>query len=116
MASDHLLLREAIVSGSGLVYWGGVLIQARRVRRKIGRAPNLRPRGPKESLLWSGWLIVIALWITQPWLIRKGSGSAALSLIEGVLHPGGLAAGVALIVAGYVATLWCYSIMGSAWR
>jgi protein-S-isoprenylcysteine O-methyltransferase Ste14 len=116
MASDHLLLRQAVVSGSGLVYWGGVLIQARRVRRKIGRTPNLRPKGTREKLLWFGWLIVIAVWIVQPWLVRNRLGNAALSPMQVLLHPVALIAGLLLIFAGYVATLWCYSVMGSAWR
>src|ERR1043166_1429538 len=101
MASDHLLLRQAVVFGSALVYWGGVLLHARRIRSKNGRTPNLRPKGPRETLLWTGWLIVIAVWIAQPWLVRGGSGSAPLSLIGGLLNPFTLAAGGGLIVVGH---------------
>src|SRR6266566_5129750 len=72
MANDGLLLRQAVVFGSGVVYWVGVLVQARRVRRKIGRSPNLRPRSPKEKLLWAGWFLVIAVWLVQPFLVRNG--------------------------------------------
>src|SRR6202008_2609531 len=57
--TDDLLLRRILVSFSGLVYWVGVVIQARRIRRHIGRSPNLKPRGLKERLLWAGWFIVI---------------------------------------------------------
>ena len=32
------------------------------------------------------------------------------------LHPLGLVGGIALTVAGYAATIWCYVIMGNAWR
>jgi hypothetical protein len=76
MSSDHLLLREIIVSASGVVYWGGVLIQARRVRRKIGRTPNLRPKGTKEMLLWVGWLIVIVVWLGHRARLIRSSGAA----------------------------------------
>jgi protein-S-isoprenylcysteine O-methyltransferase Ste14 len=116
MASDHLLLRQVVASGSGLVYWGGVLIQARRVRRKIGRTPNLRPKGAKEKLLWAGWLIVIAVWLVQPWFLRVNSAAPGLALLTGLMHPLELISGIALILGGYVWTLWCYAIMGSAWR
>ena len=63
MSAEELLLRKAFVSGSALIYWAGVLIQARRVRKKIGRSPNLTPRSAKERMLWLGWLLVVATWI-----------------------------------------------------
>jgi protein-S-isoprenylcysteine O-methyltransferase Ste14 len=116
MAIKGLLLRQAVASGSGLVYWGGVLIQARRVRRQIGRSPNLRPRGPKEKLLWAGWFLVIAGWLIQPMLVGNAQAMGLLALNPALLHPLGLAAGLALIAAGYAGTLWCYAVMGSAWR
>src|SRR5947209_18066564 len=87
MASEHLLLRQAVVSGSGLVYWVGVLIQARRVRRQIGRAPNLRPRGSNEKLLWAGWMVVIGVWLVQPLLVGNGSVVPGLTLMSPLLHP-----------------------------
>src|SRR5206468_2501414 len=43
MSSDELLLRRAIVFVSAFVYWVGVAVQARRIRRQIGRSPNVRP-------------------------------------------------------------------------
>ena len=48
MGGQELLLRQAVVAGSGMVYWAGVLILARRVRQQIGRSPNMTPRGAKE--------------------------------------------------------------------
>ena len=105
MATDTLLLRKAVVCGSGLVYWGGVLVQARRIRRRIGRSPNLRPRTAKEKALWMGWIIVILGWILQPLFLH----SAPTRYWAGLL-------GVGLIVLGYAATLWTYSVMGSSWR
>ena len=66
MSAEELLLRKAFVGGSGLIYWAGVLIQARRVQKKIGRSPNLTPRTAKERMLWIGWLLVVAAWIGPP--------------------------------------------------
>jgi protein-S-isoprenylcysteine O-methyltransferase Ste14 len=116
MATDVLLLRQSVVFASALVYWGGVLVQARRVRRQIGRSPNLRPRGAKEKLLWVGWFLVIAVWLVQPLLVRNALAGCGLGFMPALLHPFSLVVGFALIVAGYAATLWTYSVMGSAWR
>lgn len=114
--SDDFLWQRIVVSLSGLVYWGGVLVQARRVRKRIGRTPNLKPKGTKERLLWVGWTLVILCWIFQPlWVRGTGSWHGVLwvskhapRMNEGV--------GVFLIVTGYAATLWCYAAMGAAWR
>jgi protein-S-isoprenylcysteine O-methyltransferase Ste14 len=115
MATEELFLRRGVVLVSGLVYWGGVFVQAKRVRRHIGKSPNLRPRGAKEQALWAGWLMVVAVWLGQPFLAGP---AAAFSLTHFATFSGGfgLASGLALIVAGYAATLWCYRIMGDAWR
>ncbi len=121
--TDDLLLRRAIVSLSGVVYWVGVLIQARRIRRHIGRSPNLKPRGLKERLLWVGWFIVILAWIFQPVFIAPpstASGKTLWALDFGLwtawLTPATLATGLILVVAGYAGTLWCYRAMGDSWR
>lgn len=108
-------LRCSIVSSSGIIYWGGVLLQARRVRRKIGRTPNLRPKGTKEKLLWLGWTIVVLGWIGQPMLLSNPA-ETWLGLWPYVFYPISFVAGATLIVLGYAATLWCYSAMGAAWR
>ena len=119
---DEILIRRAVVCASGLVYWAGVLIQARRVRRHIGRSPNLKPRGKKEKLLWLGWLIVIATWIIQPVLLKdpKMGKDRLWTLDFGLWTPLltslTLALGLALIIAGYAGTLWCYRAMGDSWR
>ena len=76
----------------------------------------MTPRTPKERMLWLGWLLVIAVWIGQPFFARTGASWVFLRLHEPLLHRAGLFAGVALVVAGYAGTLWCYAIMGSAWR
>ena len=45
--NEMLFLRRAIVETAVVLYWLGVIVQARRIRRRIGRSPNLRPRGPR---------------------------------------------------------------------
>ena len=116
MGVDALLLRQAVVAGSGLVYWAGVLIQARRVRKQIGRSPNMTPRGTKERVLWFGWLLVISVWIGQPFFAGGENAWAVVRLWPALMHMAWLILGLALVVAGYAGTLWCYAIMGSAWR
>lgn len=108
MTSDEFFLRRAVVFGSAIIYWAGVFIQARRIRKQIGRTPNLKPRGAKEQLLWLGWLLVIATWLGQPLLLRDGD-------LPPIARPQ-LILGLALVAAGYAATLWCYAAMGGAWR
>jgi len=93
-----------------------VWVQVRRVRRQIGRAPNVRPRGPKERLLWVGWVLVVVTWMALPFLIRREGGNDLLTLWPAWLHPWALAAGLGAIAAGYAATLWCYALMGDTWR
>jgi protein-S-isoprenylcysteine O-methyltransferase Ste14/poly(3-hydroxybutyrate) depolymerase len=115
MPVDALLLRKGIVLGSALVYWVGVLVQTRRVRRRIGRSPNVKPRGPREKLLWLGWLLVIGGWLAQPFLIQDQRG-IFFSLMTSLLHPLGLVLGIVLVVGGYAGTLWCYASLGDAWR
>jgi protein-S-isoprenylcysteine O-methyltransferase Ste14 len=116
MTVDELFIRRAIVLAAALVYWGGVWVQARRVRKRIGRSPNLKPRGFKEKLLWLGWFAVVAGWIALPLLARPDAESPWLRLQSSWLGTGGLVAGLFLMIAGYAGTLWCYSAMGDHWR
>jgi protein-S-isoprenylcysteine O-methyltransferase Ste14 len=116
MPTEDAFLARAVVAGSALVYWAGVLVQARRIRRHIGRSPNVRPRGPKEILLWAGWLVVVAAWLALPFLAGSRAPSAWLRLIPSLLHPLGLGLGILMTVAGYAGTLWCYAAMGDTWR
>ncbi|MDH4410940.1 MAG: isoprenylcysteine carboxylmethyltransferase family protein [Verrucomicrobiales bacterium] len=112
--NDEFLWQRIVVALSGLVYWGGVLVQARRVRKKIGRTPNLKPKGTKERLLWVGWTTVVLCWILQPlWVRVTGSWDGVPAALVG---PAAWGAGVILIVVGYASTLWCYAAMGAAWR
>lgn len=116
MSADDLVWRKTIVFSSAVVYWTGVFIQARRVRRQIGRSPNVRPRGAKEKWLWMGWLLVILAWAGQPFLIQNNSLSRLLRFAPALSSSGFASFGVALIVAGYTGTLWCYVAMGNTWR
>ena len=115
MPDDWLWLRKVLVVGSALVYWGGVLVQTYRIRRRIGRSPNVKPRGLKERLLWSGWMVVVALWIGQPWFIGR-SDLPLVSLMSFLFHDEFVFLGSLLLVAGYAGTLWCYAALGDAWR
>src|SRR5574341_1099145 len=116
MATEESFLRPAVVFGSALVYWGGVLVQARRVRKRIGRSPNVGPRGLREKLLWLGWTLAIVVWMGQPFLIRTHRLPPALQVIPGLVRPAGAILGLVMLVAGYAGTLWCYAAMGDTWR
>jgi len=116
MTTETLSLNRAIVFGSAVVYWGGVWIQARRVRRRIGRSTNTRPRGIKERLLWAGWFFVVAAWLALPFLSVGGKALPGTAIIMSLVHPSCRALGIIMMVVGYAGTLWCYAAMGNAWR
>ncbi|HTS70541.1 MAG TPA: isoprenylcysteine carboxylmethyltransferase family protein [Terriglobia bacterium] len=116
MATDGLNLNRAIVFGSAVVYWTGVWFQARRVRRRIGRSTNTRPRGLKEKLLWAGWVFVVVAWLALPFLSAGGTGLPGTLIIPSLVHPLGGVLGLIMMGAGYAGTLWCYIAMGNAWR
>jgi len=115
MSLEMLLLRKGLVFGSALVYWVGVFVQAHRISKRIGRSPNLRPRGSKEKLLWLGWFAVIVGWFGQPFLLGDPHGQF-FSIISILLHPVGLILGIGMVMSGYAGTLRCYSALGNAWR
>jgi protein-S-isoprenylcysteine O-methyltransferase Ste14 len=116
MSPEELQWRRTIVCGSGLLYWAGVLIQARRVRSLIGHSPNVRPRGARENILWFGWFLVILVWIGQPLLLGTKANLPGLSLLRNLLHPMSLVLGSTLVTLGYAGTLWTYAVMGNSWR
>jgi protein-S-isoprenylcysteine O-methyltransferase Ste14 len=100
-----------------VVYWAGVWVQSRRIRRRIGRSTNSRPRGAKEKLLWAGWIFVVTAWLALPFLCADGQGRLPGTAILRVPAPPLLCAlGISMVVAGYAGTLWCYVAMGNAWR
>lgn len=115
MPAENLFLNRAVVFVSVLVYWGGVLVQARRVRRRIGKSPNLNPRGTKERLLWAGWMLVIVGWLAQAFLIGRLDVSG-FRILSSLSNPIGLAIGLTVVALGYAGTLWCYAAMGDMWR
>jgi hypothetical protein len=115
MGSEELYPNRAIVLGFGLLYWAGVFVQARRVRRKIGRSPNVKPRGFKEKALWLGWAFVVVSWLALPF-VAGSVYRVYMPATAPAWQPVSLALGSALMVAGYAGTLWCYVAMGDAWR
>ena len=110
MTLDEMLIRRAVVTAGAIIYWAGVAIHARRIRKRIGKSANLKPRTPKEKLLWLGWSGMILGWLLQPLWVSGVSLPAAL------LTPVTLTGGLALTVLGYAGTLWCYAAMGDTWR
>jgi protein-S-isoprenylcysteine O-methyltransferase Ste14 len=108
--------RGIIVLASALLYWGGVMFHAYRIRARIGRIPNVKPHGLRERLLWLGWLSVITLWILQPLLLLHHSHTDLLHLLPSLISPWSLIVGALLIIAGQASTYWCYVVMGNSWR
>ncbi|MEI2725797.1 MAG: isoprenylcysteine carboxylmethyltransferase family protein [Verrucomicrobiota bacterium] len=115
MPAETLFLNRAVVFASVLVYWGGVLVQARRVRRRIGKSPNLNPRGTKERLLWAGWMFVIIGWLAQAFLIGR-LDVAGFRLVASLSNAIAQVIGLTVVALGYAGTLWCYAAMGDLWR
>ncbi len=101
---------------SALLYWTGVLIHAYRLRKRIGRSPNLKPHGTKEGLLWGGWFFVIAGWIGQPLIIENPVSTGIFSFLPPFHHLLGIPLGIVLLLCGHSGTLWCYTALGDSWR
>lgn len=116
MSPDELFIRRGLVLASALIYWGGVGVQAVRVRRRIGRSPNVKPHGAREQALWLGWFAVVLGWFAMAFVVRPDASSLLTRLQSSMLHPFSLVLGVCLIVAGYAGTHWCYALMGDRWR
>jgi protein-S-isoprenylcysteine O-methyltransferase Ste14 len=116
MSSDDLVVNRLIVFASALLYWTGVYVQARRIRRRIGRSPNVKPRGTKERLLWAGWSLVVITWLVLPFLTGANHSLSWFRIIPSLPGGVGLFFGILLTMAGYAGTLWCYVVMGNAWR
>ena len=116
MELEFETLRRAVVLGSALVYWAGVYVQTRRIRKRTGRSANSMPQGLKERLLWSGWFAVIAAWMALPFVAGRPAGPALFEILPALVNRVGLVSGILFVMLGYAGTLWCYSIMGDAWR
>lgn len=116
MQIEDATLRRAVVLGSALIYWAGVFVQTRRIRKRTGRSANSKPRGLKEQLLWVGWFAVIAAWLAMPFIARPAASVAPFEILPALVNRVGLVSGLLLVALGYAGTLWCYAIMGDAWR
>lgn len=116
MEIEDSTLRRAVVLASAVVYWAGVFVQTRRIRRRTGRSANSRPRGLKEQLLWLGWFAVIATWLALPFLAGLPARPGTLEILPALVSRAWLVPGLLLVALGYAGTLWCYAIMGDAWR
>ena len=116
MQIDEFFVRQAVVLAIALIYWVGVMVQARSVRHSIGRQPNVRPRGTREKLLWLGWMLVVLIWMALPFVVGPDSKGFLLHISPSLLSTFGLILGIALVVAGYAGTHWCYASMGDTWR
>jgi protein-S-isoprenylcysteine O-methyltransferase Ste14 len=115
-AESSLLANRAVAAGSALIYWVGVFIQARRIRHRIGRAPNVKPRGRKEKLLWVGWFSVVLLWLGIPFVAGRGFMGFWGALFGPALSSSTEVLGILSMAAGYTGTLFCYAAMGEHWR
>ncbi len=116
MQVDAPALGLAAVCASGSLYWLGVIGQAVRIRRHIGRSPNLKPKGTKEKLLWLGWFVVIVTWIGQPLMIMRFGDLPIFASLPLLADPWTLAPGLIMIVAAHAGTLWCYAALADSWR
>jgi protein-S-isoprenylcysteine O-methyltransferase Ste14 len=116
MSDNNLLVREVVVFFSALIYWTGVLIHAHRIRKNIGKPPNIKPRGLKENILWLGWFVVIAGWIGQPFIISNHGNAFLFSFINVLYHPNGIVFGGLIALSSHAGTLWCYAVLGDNWR
>lgn len=113
---EGLVIRKIGVLGSAFIYWTGVLIHAYRVRKRIGRSPNIKPQGAKEKLLWAGWFFVIAGWIGQPLMLSRLENAGLFSPVRAFSHGAGIPIGIVLLLCGHLGTLWSYSALGDSWR
>jgi len=111
-----LFPRQAAVLASAVIYWAGVIVHARRVRKQIGRSPNIKPRTLKEMALWFGWFLVIAGWMGQPLIIGNLQTGVLFSPSAHLLRPFGLFLGIFIALCGHLGTLWCYASLGDSWR
>jgi len=116
MSAEELPLRRIVVGASGLLYWGGVWLQAVRIRKRIGRSPNLKPRGPREKLLWVGWFVLIMTWVGQPFVVGQPAANPLLAVVPALQNAASLLLGLVCAALGYAGTLWSYVAMGDAWR
>lgn len=90
-----------------LLYWGGVVVNAVRIRRRTGKTPSVEPRGAIDWILWAAWLTLIVLWAGSPWF--AGPEDRFFDF------PATRIAGIAVACVAVAETWRCYRILGNAW-
>jgi protein-S-isoprenylcysteine O-methyltransferase Ste14 len=92
-----------------LVYWGAVVVKARRARRWKHGA-NVIP--PERTGRWLRliWVPLVIVWCAQPWLALSRNSRHT------VPWPGLAFVGAALCVLATAATFICWRAMGKSWR
>jgi protein-S-isoprenylcysteine O-methyltransferase Ste14 len=92
-----------------LVYWGAVIVKARRARRWKHGA-NVIP--PERTGRWLRliWVPLVIVWCAQPWLALARNSHRALP------WPGLGFVGAALCVIATATTFICWRAMGRSWR
>ena len=122
MVAENGLIKLAVLA-CGLqlaIYWGTVAIKSWRIRRKIGKDPNVIPREPVGRLMRLLWAPAVAAWCVQPWLFVLATGPRAWMLSP--VSAGGRTAAILAVVGGLtggiclVLTFICWRQMGRSWR
>jgi len=113
MTTSPDAFRTGAVLASGFIYWIGVLVQAYRLKRRIKKSPNLRPKSLKERLLWMGWLFIISGVIGQPLVIQGLRRTFFFSLSDVLLADSAMVAGLLLLVLGIAGRSGVTGILGT---
>jgi protein-S-isoprenylcysteine O-methyltransferase Ste14 len=116
MPDNFILLRKVLVVASALLYWGSVVVNMYQLKRYIGKFPNIKPRGLKERILWLGWVLVVAGWIGQPFIMETHEDAGPFYLFTFFLQPLFIIGAVIMLIGGYLGTRWCYEVLGDSWR
>jgi protein-S-isoprenylcysteine O-methyltransferase Ste14 len=100
-----------------LIYWGAVVVKARRIARQAGHGANLVPRERTGRWLRVVWMPVVLAWCVQPWLTALGPPASRLfQPVTGLAFTVFGFAGAALCIAATIATFVCWREMGKSWR
>ncbi|MEE9452330.1 MAG: isoprenylcysteine carboxylmethyltransferase family protein [Gammaproteobacteria bacterium] len=116
MTEQYLPLRQTLVFATALLYWGGVYINAKRVKKQIGHSPNLKPRSTKEWGLWLSWLFVILAWMGQALFLPLLQAQLLFTPVNFMPPLSNFIFSSLLVILGYAGTLWCYRTMQDSWR
>ncbi len=122
MAPENGLIKLAVLACGLelLIYWGTVAIKSWRIRRTIGKDPNVIPREPVGRLMRLLWAPAVAAWCLQPWMFESANGprSWILSPVLAEGPPTVILAGTGALIGGIclVLTFICWRQMGRSWR